>query len=93
MLGFAKPATLGLMVAIVALAASVDARREAHAQYYSPFPWCAQWGGKRGGANECSYYSFDQCLASIFGAGGHCYPNPAYAGPPDGVPRRVKKRR
>jgi len=45
---------------------------------------CACTGGQRGlwcanystGLNDCSFYSFEQCRASIAGAGGACSRNP-----------------
>jgi hypothetical protein len=40
-------------------------------------PWCAQFGGGRGGGGtECLYYSFAQCQASLSGMGGRCFQNP-----------------
>jgi hypothetical protein len=85
-------ALVALGLGVITLSALADARHTARAGYASPFPWCAQWGGKRGGANECSYFSFEQCFASIWGAGGHCYPNPAYV-PPVAPPPRPRKHR
>jgi hypothetical protein len=35
-------------------------------------PWCAHYNT---GLNACSFYSFEQCMASIFGVGGSCAPN------------------
>ncbi len=69
--------------------------RPAQAQWgwASPFPWCAQWSGSWGGARECSYYTFEQCRAAVFGAGGGCHPNPAYVGPAPGEYRPARKQR
>ena len=40
-------------------------------------PWCAQFGGGRGGGGtECLYYSFQQCMATLSGMGGRCFQNP-----------------
>ena len=36
-------------------------------------PWCEMG---HGGGLECSYHTFDQCLVSTYGVGGHCYENP-----------------
>ena len=36
-------------------------------------PWCEM--GHPGGL-ECAYHTFDQCLVSTYGVGGHCYENP-----------------
>ena len=38
-------------------------------------PWCAQYGGGRGGASNCGFYSFQQCMAALWGNGGFCTQN------------------
>ena len=38
-------------------------------------PWCAQYS-VRGGATNCGFYSFEQCLATVRGIGGFCSQNP-----------------
>jgi len=35
-------------------------------------PWCAHYNT---GLNACSFYTFEQCMASVFGVGGSCAPN------------------
>jgi hypothetical protein len=35
-------------------------------------PWCARYNT---GLNACSFYSFQQCTASLPGVGGVCEPN------------------
>ena len=35
-------------------------------------PWCAHYNT---GLNARSFYSFEQCMASVFGVGGSCAPN------------------
>jgi len=44
------------------------------------FPWCAQYHD-RSGITECSFVTFQQCLATVRGIGGSCvqnwYPPPA----------------
>jgi Protein of unknown function (DUF3551) len=49
-------------------------------------PWCAWMSGGRGFTSDCSYYTFEQCLATIRGLGGYCaqnvYSPPQYYGPP-----------
>jgi hypothetical protein len=35
--------------------------------------WCAHYGT---GLNDCSFYSFEQCQASVRGNGGTCARNP-----------------
>jgi hypothetical protein len=40
--------------------------------------YCAYAGGGRGGGGyeNCGYYTWEQCLATISGAGGFCMRNP-----------------
>jgi hypothetical protein len=40
----------------------------------SAAPWCAQYGDKGGGTN-CGFYSFEQCMAALWGNGGFCRRN------------------
>ena len=46
------------------------------------YPWCANYGGGGGmggyGASSCGSTSFKQCLATLWGNGGTCSPNPYY---------------
>ena len=53
-------------------------------------PWCAYLGGFSGGF-DCSYYTFDQCMATARGLGGRCQPNPAVAQDPYWQPRRYRR--
>ena len=41
-------------------------------------PWCSY--DVRGGTN-CGFYSYEQCMANLWGIGGSCGQNPAYTGP------------
>jgi len=53
------------------------------------YPWCAYYGGRDGGgATNCGFVSWGQCMATVSGIGGYCAVNPRYANPP---PRRRKK--
>jgi hypothetical protein len=56
------------------LAASTPARAEVQ------YPWCAQYRPPLDAVN-CGFTSFQQCLATVRGIGGYCYPNPAYPPP------------
>jgi hypothetical protein len=47
---------------------------EAHAQDYSSSEYCDPWCS-RSGARDCTYHTFQQCLASTSGKS-TCYPNP-----------------
>jgi hypothetical protein len=61
------------MAAIAAIPASA-----AQAQNY---PWCAYWSGT-GGARNCGFISFEQCMETARGAGADCRPNTQYTPPP-----------
>jgi hypothetical protein len=56
-----------VIVASSQLATVADARPFAGPRY------CAQI---RGGGENCGYYTFNQCLASVSGVGGFCYVAP-----------------
>jgi hypothetical protein len=45
-------------------------------------PWCAFYAGRFGGASNCGFHTYEQCLATISGVGGWCQPNTMYAPPP-----------
>ena len=40
------------------------------------YPWCANYGGRDYGASSCGSTSLKQCLATLWGVGGTCNPNP-----------------
>ena len=44
-----------------------------------PRPWCLRTGneGPSGGLPDCTYYSLQQCRASIASGTDHCFENPA----------------
>ena len=66
----------GLPSPFVALAgitlATLAVASPARAQNY---PWCAQYGGQMGGAMNCGFVSFDQCMATARGMGAFCIQN------------------
>jgi hypothetical protein len=42
-------------------------------------PWCAAYAGGGnggGGGSNCGFYSFEQCMAALWGNGGFCDRNP-----------------
>jgi hypothetical protein len=80
-------AVAALGVALVA--AGLDAGTAARAQYQMA-PWCA-YLGSWGGSYDCSYYSFQQCMATASGLGNICLRNPRYVGEPARPPRRVRR--
>jgi hypothetical protein len=68
---------LGLAAAMIATSGIVT---PAQAQNY---PWCAVYsGGAMGGARNCGFTSFRQCMATVSGIGGFCEQNTQYQGPP-----------
>jgi len=44
--------------------------------------WCAYYDFAFGGATNCGFSTFQQCLATVSGVGGSCGPNPQYQGSP-----------
>jgi len=49
----------------------------ANAQNY---PWCADYGGRMGGASNCGFATLAQCQAALSGNGGFCNRNTQYSG-------------
>jgi len=42
------------------------------------YPWCAQYSDGSGGAMNCGFATFQQCLADVSGVGGFCTQNSTY---------------
>lgn len=63
------------------------------------YPWCAQYSGRGGGARNCGFTTFDQCMATVSGIGGLCLRNTTYVPtvarpiPRTRVRRRLRHRR
>jgi len=61
---------------------------------YITYPWCAVYGGRDGGGQNCGFWTYQQCMATVSGTGGYCINNAMYRGPqpgmvpPPGVARR-----
>ncbi len=73
-------------VAPIVCAAIIWATIPAKAQDY---PWCAYYNYLQGGATNCGFVTYQQCMATISGVGGSCGPNPRYQGPAG--PRRHQR--
>jgi hypothetical protein len=74
-----------LLCLVGALIVTTAIGTPAHAQNY---PWCAYYSGRAlGGASNCGFTTFQQCLATVSGIGGFCEPNTQYR-PPPGPHRR-----
>ncbi len=79
-----------LLFALWALViAGLSAAAPAQAQNY---PWCAQYSGRMGGAMNCGFVSFDQCMNTVRGVGGFCIENNTYH-PPAGKTYRSHPRK
>jgi hypothetical protein len=72
---------VGILIATAAM------NRPAAAQNY---PWCEYLGSGMGGAKNCGFVSFQQCMQSAWGNGGDCRQNPMYE-PPPGPHPHVRK--
>ena len=83
------PPALKIVLGTVLMIGVWDATNPAQA-WTQAAPWCAYQGG-RGGGYDCSYYTFEQCMATARGLGGSCAQNPRVIYSPDGQPRRTRK--
>jgi hypothetical protein len=77
-----------LLIIVGAFAALVWIEKPAEAQNY---PWCAYYNFFHGGATNCGFSTFQQCLATVSGIGGSCGPNPMYQPPPGPGPHALTK--
>ena len=59
---------------------------------YDPYPWCAVYSGRGGGASNCGFSTWQQCMATVSGIGGFCEPNQFY-NPRGGSKSRKKQPR
>ena len=66
-----------VMAALVAVPV-VLTQTAASALPYDPYPWCALYTGKLGGASNCGFVTIEQCRATVSGIGGFCVPNQFY---------------
>ena len=42
------------------------------------YPWCAIYGGGRGGGQNCGFTTFQQCQVTVGWGSGFCQPNTQY---------------
>ena len=86
-----KSMRISAFVALILMAAGAFAPRPAAAAYN--LQWCANYYDSN--IIACSFTSFEQCLASVSGVGGHCIqnilypPRAPYSEPPRVRPRRL----
>jgi hypothetical protein len=73
------------MIMLVTIAPVTVPSTPAQADQYR---WCAVYGGFHGDAGKnCGFVTYQQCLETVSGIGGHCEPNPFY-----GPEKRSKRR-
>ena len=75
---------LGIVIATLALGSRAEAQN---------YPWCAQYSGDMGGAMNCGFVSFEQCLTDVSGVGGFCIVNNRYQPPVPAASSRHQARR
>jgi hypothetical protein len=58
------------------------------------YPWCAQYGGGKGGGGgrNCGFVSYEQCMETSRGMGGYCEPNLFYPGSASDTSQSKRKR-
>jgi hypothetical protein len=61
-----------------------------HDRRFDGATWCASGLSSVEGSRDCAFFTFQQCLDTVHGLGGICYPSP-YAAAYDG-PRKKRKR-
>ncbi len=89
-----RPAALTRTALVLAALAVPAATVSAGAQQlpYDPYPWCAVYGGGvMGGASNCGFSTYAQCMATVSGIGGSCEPNQFYN--PRRQPERARRKR
>jgi hypothetical protein len=85
-----KTVLTGLFLVVGLMAAMIMLPLPARAQNY---PWCAHYsGGSMGGAMNCGFTTFEQCLETVRGIGGFCERNDWYH-PEAAAPRRNARAR
>jgi hypothetical protein len=81
--------TAAILVAAGAIAAMAALPQPARAEI--EYPWCAEYGGHDGGAENCGFETLEQCRATVSGIGGFCQRNLRYNEPAN--PARHKRKR
>jgi hypothetical protein len=70
-----------LVSAMLAAAGAMCTRADAQ-----NYPWCANYAVK-GGATNCGFTTYEQCMVTLSGMGGFCARNTQYVPPPGPHPR------
>ena len=75
---------IGIVVGAVAGGSSAKAQN---------YPWCAVYGGgDKGGATNCGFTTFQQCMDTLRGMGGFCNQNTQFVPPAGPHPARDYRR-
>jgi hypothetical protein len=89
--------SIGLVAVTVVLALSAIPS-QAQSSFFSR-RFCTFGGGDSGGEPDCSFNTWEQCMASANGLGRYCGENPYYVAPPrsagasDSKPAKKSKQR
>ena len=67
-----------VLATITVAAVLAQAPAGAYEMPYDPYPWCAVYGGRGGGASNCGFLTIQQCRDTVSGIGGFCAPNQFY---------------
>jgi len=70
---------------VLALCAAGFAAASQPAGADTTYPWCAVYGGRDGGGTNCGFWTYQQCMATLFGNGGYCAANAMFRGPQPGM--------
>ena len=74
-LAVALPHRIALVLGVLMAASVLTSPNGAKADWRQLAPWCANMGGSYG--FDCSYFTFEQCMATARGLGNFCSPNPS----------------
>jgi Protein of unknown function (DUF3551) len=77
------PFLLGIFAVVAATGTSAQAQN---------YPWCAQYAGAGGGATNCGFVSYAQCMQTLQGMGGFCVQNTQYITPAANSGRRPRSK-
>jgi hypothetical protein len=69
------PHKIALVLGVLVVASVLTSPSGANADWRQLAPWCANMGGSYG--FDCSYFTFEQCMATARGLGNFCSPNPS----------------
>ncbi len=78
-----------IILVVLSIIATTGFVTRAEAQNY---PWCSIYTGSMGGAQNCGFSTYQQCMDNVSGIGGFCQLNNTYR-PPAGAPGSRKTRK